>query len=402
VTAVPGRLDAVAHLFDVVDLPLPQAPVAIAMAIPGGRLRARRGFPPAALPQSGRIASGAGFSREKARRSALGEAVELASSCAWGDEPATIASETELGEAALPARALLGITQRQYDERDTWNAGFGGFDWRPPPPDPARRCRWLPVENLATGEKRLVPEAVVRIGAPGDLVADSNGCACGDTLEQATLAALLELIERDATGRWWYGTRPAPTLDWRTLPLPEALRALLAQRTRLTRFANISSDIAVPVVAAVSWEPDGQDVALGFAARRTREEAAAAALGELLQQEFSLEQARRHAGAAPVWTRWRHTVTAATPPLSRIAEVEDGLIEPPPAADTIAQLDACLAACAARVVDLWRIDLTRREFGVPVVRVLSTTLCHCKPRFARLRLLAGAVANEPNPAVLAI
>lgn len=399
-----GGLDAVAALFNVADVPLPAPLPAVAVAVPGPRLAARRGFPSAALPQSGRIASGTGLTREKARLSALGEAVELASTCAWGNEPALVASEASLGDAALPLRALLGFSDRQYDERDSWNAACSGFDRRPLPPDRRQRRRWLVVENLVTAEKRYAPEVFILTsdGPPGTVAADSNGCACGDTIGQATLAALLELIERDATGRWWYGMRPAPGIDWRALPLSEPLRALLAGRARITRLADITSDIAVPVVAAVSAEPDGRDVAVGFAARPSTAAAAKSAIDEMLQQEIPLAQSRLLPAAAPLWSHWREAVTLAVPPLSRIGEAERCTAMRGLEASATAALDACIAACAARGVDLWRIDLTRPAFGVPVVRVLSTTLCHCRPRFARPRLLAGAATTQPNPLVLTI
>ena len=43
-------------------------------------------------------------------------------------------------------------------------------------------------------------------------IGDSNGCASGATLEEAKTAAILELIEWDATARWWYGRSPRPVI----------------------------------------------------------------------------------------------------------------------------------------------------------------------------------------------
>ncbi len=43
----------------------------------------------------------------------------------------------------------------------------------------------------------------------------SNGCASGNSLEEAFLYALLELAERDAVAAWWYNRikRPRVNLD---------------------------------------------------------------------------------------------------------------------------------------------------------------------------------------------
>src|SRR5258708_2197076 len=54
-----------------------------------------------------------------------------------------------------------------------------------------------------------------------------------------------------------------------------------------------------------------------------------------------------------------------------------------------AGLGSVLEACTSQDIDLWFVDLTHLAIGVPVARALSTRLCHCKPRFARLRLTAS-------------
>jgi ribosomal protein S12 methylthiotransferase accessory factor len=52
--------------------------------------------------------------------------------------------------------------------------------------------------------------------------------------------------------------------------------------------------------------------------------------------------------------------------------------------------------------------MTRLEIGIPVVRALSTKLCHYKPRFDRTRLLAPdaldlcPAAAKPGPPWLTI
>jgi ribosomal protein S12 methylthiotransferase accessory factor len=251
-------------------------------------------------------------------------------------------------------------------------------------------------------------------------IADSSGCAAGETVPAATLAAVLELVERDATGRWWYGGRRRPPISPDVAGLPAALAGFLMGRARQTVLFDITTDIGIPVVAAVSAEADGRDVALGFAARLDAPAAATSAATEMLQMEVALEAARELGREAADWWTWRRRVTMALPPLDaagrlpparlgttrsatapiaadrrvtgRLADGRD--TRPPP--DGLA---AVLAALDRAAIPLWTLELTRPSIGVPVVRALSTALCHAKPRFARPRLSAADPRDVERVAV---
>ena len=408
-----ARRPGPARLFEVVDLPDDGGPVRCAVAFPGDRLRAWPGFPAASTPEAGRLASGRGLSAVAARRSALGEAAELASACAWGDEALVTATMAAIGPAAIPPAALTGVSARQVAGRDAWNRRHGGFDWRPPPFDEAREIAWIEVTDAYAGPPAFAPADAVLIGrreagdAEAVAIADSSGCAAGETVEAATLAAVLELVERDATGRWWYGGRRRPPVSADAAGLPTVLAAFLTERTRRTVLFDITTDLGIPVVAAVSAEADGRDVALGFAARPDAPSAACAAATEMLQMEMALAAARELGREAADWWTWRRRVTMALPPLDaagRLPAARFGTTRSATAPlladrrvtgrladgrDTQPPLDALAAVLAAlerAVIPLWTVDLTRPAIGVPVVRALSTALCHAKPRFARPRL----------------
>jgi len=376
------------HFFDFVELPQ-QGPVHLAVALPGAELRALPGFPPAAAPESGRVASGRGLTAALCRRSCLGEAVELASCCAWGDEPLVRARESELDGRVLSPEALNGFSVAQLTEREAWNAAYGRFDWRPTVRDPDQAIDWLPVEDAFGGPGAYVPADFAFIGRKeaGDesavAIGDSNGCAAGETLEDAKLAAVLELIERDATGRWWYGRDRRPPIDPVVVGGAGALTRWLAERRRRTWLFDITAAaVAVPVLAAVSAEPDGREVALGFAAQLEWQAAAVAALTEMAQMEHSLALAALLGAEAGSWGEWRRTVTLATAPLdAALAErPNDG-----PDARTFGNgsLINPLDRCAAAGIDLWFAEMARTAFASWTVRALSTALTHYKPRLAQ-------------------
>jgi len=388
------------HLFDLVELPQ-QGPVHLAVALPGGELRALPGFPAAALPESGRVASGRGLAAAACRRSCLGEAVELASCCAWGDETLVRAREEELGAAAVPPEALNGFSTAQLAERDAWNEERGSFDWRPAVRGRRQAIDWLQAEDAYDGRPGYLPADFVLIGRrePGDetavAIADSNGCAAGADFDAAKLAAVLELIERDATARWWYRRRPCPPVALEALEVGQELTRWLGERRRRTWLFEIASKVALPVLAAASAEPDGRDVALGFAARGERDAAAIAAVTEMAQMEHSLAMARLLGEGAGTWNEWRRRVSLALPPL------EAALCAPADAASAGVRapsaqgLSAVLERCAAAGVDLWFVDLTRPVFGARAVRAASAALTHYKPRFGKLPDGGAAAAQVP-------
>ena len=385
------NLDA---LFDLIPLAGIDMPVCLAIALPGRRLRTLPSFPQAALPQNGRMACGRGFSADTCKASAFGEAAELASCCAWGDEPIVSATEAELGPAALAPEALNGWSKAQIKGRTKWNAQYGGFDWRPGSRDRQRPIDWILVENAHGGPSAYAPADFAFIGRrqAGDpdavAIGDSNGCAAGPTIETAKLAAILELVERDATGRWWYGRLGRAPVDLASLTIEAGLLVWLNARNRRTWLFDITTDIGIPVFAAASAEQGGRDVALGFAARIEPRSAAIAALSEMLQMEVSLNAARAMGEAAGNWTQWRAKVSLATPPLDGASKLAPGPIEASRLPQASSELAVALEACARNGIDLHFSDMTRPEIGVPAIRALSAALCHYKPRFDRKRLIA--------------
>ncbi|WP_459853900.1 YcaO-like family protein [Dongia sp. agr-C8] len=385
-------------MYDVVMLPGPE-PIHLAVALPNDRYRARADLPRAALPESGRIASGRGLTAAACRQSCLGEAAELMSCCAWGDETLITASARALGSRALPIRSLDGLSPAQIAARAGWNRDHGGFDWRPRAFDPDAAIDWFPVTNAFDQTTQLAPADFIFIGRSevGDeaavAVADSNGCAAGETAEAARFAALLELIERDATARWWYGRRARRSMTLEQLSAglsgdAQSAIAMLAsgRGDRRNRVFDITTDLGVPAFAAASAAPDGRGVALGFAAKPSQAEAAMSAITEMLQMEFSLAVAQAEPDAAPQWREWIEKATLAMPPLDAELASDDPCFTTETAPITLA---SALEACTRLGVGLWFADLTRPAIGIPVFRALSTELCHYKPRFGRPRLLAA-------------
>ncbi len=402
------RLRSLAPYFDTFTLRI--GPAAwVSAVVPGTSLLSLgRTYPEAALPASGRVANGCGLDPDRCRTSGLGEAVELASCCAWGDEPLVRARAADLPPGTVWPQEMTGLTAAQTDNRQSWNRRYGSYDWRPPAYG-GGEIEWIAGTNAVSGAMVHLPADGILIGRrePGDeaavAIADSNGCAAGATSEKALEAALLELIERDATGRWWYGRRRRPELPFSLLESWPDLCRWLGGRARSTRLLDLTTDIGIPVVAAVSTSADGGGPAIGVAARLAQQDAAGGAVAEMLGVETSLLQAQDEAD--PQIAEWLARGPAGLPRSGPVAD-DDGQARPVFAGRGPERLIGALDGAGCRVIV---VDLSRPMFGVPVMRAVSPELCHCKPRFARDRLLAPdardlapARSAQPNPVPLLI
>jgi ribosomal protein S12 methylthiotransferase accessory factor len=180
---------------DVVDLEIAGVHVAAAMAGPTGT-----GF-------------GQSYDRQRARLTAVCEAMERYGAVAAPNRTSVVGSYRELRESAIHPDEFGLYSAAQYQSR--------GFRYRPFADD--QRYRWVWGYSFAQDRRVLVPEYVAYFGShETDRVGErfvaesSNGCALGTCLEEAILHGILEVIERDAFLLAWYGRRHMVQLDLAT------------------------------------------------------------------------------------------------------------------------------------------------------------------------------------------
>ena len=106
----------------------------------------------------------------------------------------------------------------------------------PAPFDRSAKIEWSPVWSLRDERFKYLPTSLLYFfyRGPGQINADSNGCAAGNTLEEAIVQGFLELVERDAYAIWWYNrlqrrkwtsassTIPTSAICKPSLPKPDA------------------------------------------------------------------------------------------------------------------------------------------------------------------------------------
>ncbi len=246
---------------------------------------------------------------------------------------------------------------------------------------------WVRVRRLPAGPDSWMPADIClrREAAQRDLVAPlklSSGCAADVTKEGAALRAVLELVERDAAALWWRGGQrgravaPDSEAGHAAAALLEELRQ--GGQERRTWLLDITTDLQIPAIAAVSVRKDGRGFAFGLAARLSAADAARAAIFEMCQSELAhhvVAAKQREAGSAALndndRRRLQHGELIDARRCLLLQPQGDSRLPPSPIA---AGLPDILARLAAHGITAYRLDLTRPMFQVPVVRVLAPGL----------------------------
>lgn len=345
---------------------------------------------------------GKGRTPMQARASALAEAVERYCGTWQGDEPRATRSFVELGARAIHPDRCMQFSAAQYRRRREWNRRCAPQHWIPVPFDPAQPIDWTPVWSLTERRHKLLPSMYLYFGYPVDPArafcwADSNGCAAGNTREEAILQGFLELVERDSVALWWYNRiqRPALNLSSRYC---ETLRTSYASLGRALWVLDITSDLGIPCFAAVSRQLDSgpEQIVLGFGAHLDARLAAMRALTEMNQTLALVRSAAAQAWKfAPTLDAWFVEATIAAHPYllgdgARPARLTDF----PRVAHRDLRDDVrwCQRVVEQRGMELLVLDQTRPDINAAVVRVIVPGLRHFRARYAPGRLYDAPVS----------
>jgi ribosomal protein S12 methylthiotransferase accessory factor len=318
--------------------------------------------------------SGVGLSLQEAFQGCIGEGIEYLSQLQTAND--LLEAPPRPGEPA----AVLGSQSRDF------LAAFSDHRLRPDAELP-----WHRAVRLGDGCEVLLPaDLCLRRPAARQQVKPpfplSTGSAAGTSWEAAALHGLLELIERDAASLWWRGGNRGQSIP----PRHEAqimARALLSQlrqnaSARRSWLLDITTDIGVPCVAAVSCAADGFGLALGLAARPTLAAAARSAILEMCQIELAhavVEAKCRERGEAALNARdlvhrRRATLIDADrcPLLQPLPEPAEHLAINATGATALLQL---LVDRLGHIgIETYGLDLTRPRLAIPVARVIAPGL----------------------------
>jgi bacteriocin biosynthesis cyclodehydratase domain-containing protein len=319
-------------------------------------------------------AAGKGMTWQQSRVSCIAEAIERYSACFQGHEPRIRATYTELGAAAVHPSDLLGFSDCQYLHRNGSNRIPERYDREAP-------IEWAACWSLSCNALRYLPAPYCYLDYSSSdgrfCLGDSNGCAGGNTIEEAVLQGFLELVERDAIAIWWYNRLPRPGRDLASFGDPRLPRAAerLRQEGRDLQLLDISTDLGIPTFAAVCSGDGGSSIQVGFGAHLEERLAASRAVSEVHQ---TMLWARNTASPDITLEKQPHLAphSIAGSPISLTA----------PSTDLRDDVTFCIEALRLQGLDMIVLDLTRPDIDFPVVRVAVPGLRHHQPRYGPGRL----------------
>lgn len=363
-------LRAAATLHRLFLLPVPDAPGAVFF---GGEADPALLDPRQAGSPIGSLA-GSGLSPQRAFEACVGEGIEYLSQFVRADDAIEFGPFTNCREIYDPETRRFISAVLAFTKVDSGDS-----------------IAWITTRRVRDGAAVQFPVDLCcrRPASQQDFMPPlklSTGCAAGVTVEAAASRAALELVERDAVALWWRGGRRGRPIGGDSAAGREAAELLVQMRQgkadRQSWLLDITTDVGIPAVVAVSTGSDGYGCALGFAARLSLSAAARAAMFELIQMEVGqhvVAAKRRESGDKGLNENDRRQLRLATLFDTKAC----GLLRPEgePSATSgelpddpaigLQRINERLDACGIAVHML---DLTRADLAVPVVRILAPAL----------------------------
>jgi bacteriocin biosynthesis cyclodehydratase domain-containing protein len=337
---------------------------------------------------------GKGSTAEQGEASALMESIERYSGIFQGDEIRAKRRFTDFpaGDAIVPNDILL-FSDEQYRTRELPTNDSHDTQPAPGPFDPSANIEWSPVWSLRDKRFKYIPTSLLYFfySGPAAFHADSNGCAAGNTREEAIVQGFLELVERDAYAIWWYNRTRQPEVDLSQFDdsYVRDLHSQLADTGRKLWVLDITSDLGIPTfVAILHWMQNGQEnIEFGSGAHFDRRIALLRCLTEL-NQFLSIGLMGGGTGEKPSLDGVNPLRLEEHPfliPSGKPAPLPDAGMKTP-LDNTREQVDACVDIARRAGLDFLVVDQTRPDVEVPVVRVIVPGLRHFYRRFGPGRL----------------
>ena len=349
---------------------------------------------------------GKGSTAEQGEASALMEAIERYSGIFQGNEIRLTRRFTDFPAGdAIPPNDVLLFSNAQYQERQAPACGSHHSQIVPARFDQSAEIEWSPVWSLRDERFKYLPTTLLYFfyrGAGAYRVhADSNGCAAGNTIEEAIVQGFLELVERDAYAIWWYNRLQRSQVDLAQFddPYIRDLKVQLAQTRRRLWVLDVTSDLGIPSFVTIAhWVEDSHElVEFGSGAHFDARVAVLRAMTELNQflsiglmgrrrPNPETKESSQHAsgslnhGHLPPFRLEDHPyLTPSGTARPDFGSQLDRL-------DTRGQVTACVDLATRGGFDFLVLDQTRPDIEALVVRVIVPGLRHFYRRFAPGRL----------------
>ncbi|MGB3512306.1 MAG: TOMM precursor leader peptide-binding protein [Microcoleaceae cyanobacterium] len=352
--------------------------------------------------------AGKGRTDSQARASGFCEAIERYSGVFQGDEIREQGSYEKLVEKAIHPNQCMIFSKEQYQNRKEWNVECKGWFQKVPEPfDETRVIDWTPVWSLTAQEFKYLPTSYCYYGYPesdySDLLdcwADSNGCAAGNTIEEAILQGFMELVERDCVALWWYNRLSKPQVDLGSFEQPyfQHLKQYYQSLNRDLWVLDITSDLNIPCFAAISSRKDREveDIVLGYGAHFDPEIAISRALTEANQilpnvLYFQEDGTTIYPPSADTLAlKWWQTATLINQPYlvanNEVIAKKSSDYFPLASDDLLEDVKLCQEIVEKNEMELLVLDQTRSDVGLRVAKVIVPGMRHMWKRLGLGRL----------------
>jgi ribosomal protein S12 methylthiotransferase accessory factor len=306
------------------------------------------------------VSIGSGLTHAQARVSAVMESIEL-----W---------HAEYPGLAVVAQAAARDLDLGYDVRSLHLALRS-------PLTSATVLDWVGGYGLLTGRPSLVPYGLVQLDYTGPrdwrdvlFLPSSSGLACGNTLAEAVLHALHEVVERDCTAARVLTPRsdqvhidPATSTNSDTLAV---LAATMATGCRVT-VRDITNDLDVPCYSATIWSAETPILFDGVGCHTDPDLAVGRALTEAVQSRLAVISGARDDIEGD---GYRGDFQPSEPP-----SLEHGMAAIRKPVSPGLGLEEVVRRCATRVlsrtgVEPIVVDLTRADISIPACKVIAPAL----------------------------
>lgn len=235
---------------------------------------------------------------------------------------------------------------------------------------------WLPGRGLLTGGGTFGPADLIRLDltvgvdwAQALFQVTSNGLAAGNTMADAVLHGLVEVIERDSVASYLAGPpRERHYVDLATCRDPRAQRTYAALRAAdcTVLVCDITGRVGLPCYAAVIWSPDVPVSCGGYGCHVDRGIAIGRAMAEAAQTRLALIAGARDDIDGDCYLE--------APPPAEPARLEP--LPDQPGWVGGGDIDAVIRHCAALVstvtgAEPFAVDLSHPDIGIPTVKVIA-------------------------------
>ena len=348
--------------------------------------------------------AGKGSSRAQAQVSALCEAIERYSGGLLGDEIQIKKCLVDFADdSAIHPNSVQLFSEDQLQNAEKINDDGHPYNVIPQPFCAEREYDWTPVWSFTQSRQRYLPTSMLYMmvpeqRGPADYRADSNGCAAGNSIEEAILQGFLELVERDAFAIWWYNKLQVAEVDLSVFDdeFLMTTSTYYEQYNRELWLLDITSDFGIPSYVAVSRRIDvnNEDIIYGAGSHLDAKIAATRAVCELNQCLTWLPRPGRQDSLPTIddpfaisW--WKNGRLDNCPWLKPLTGAKnEGFSKHVifDSDDLRADVDYCRSLVEAQGMEFLVLDQTRPDIKLPVVRVIVPGMRHFRARYAAGRL----------------